>query len=671
MTTRCAFAYSLTDKEPVARSQIDREQDGGDEDVWHCPHGPMADSTYCPFHAPIERKDRATVATALQELMTGDVDAPPELIGAQFSTLDLSGMVIDHGATPVDLRDIDVSGGLRFEYTDIRSPVRLTDASIETDLTLDSATIAGDLTLNDASIGGDLSAEGAEVASVTANRLRLNGDIHLDDIRVDNQFLLRDMALGGSLRVQNGTFDGLLALTAVSFGRSVDFESTTFGGRVDLQASLFEAEVGFRDVTFDRALLLEEAAFNAPVRFDGATFARAVAIPDAMFRDEVSFTGAQFDAGLRLAQSRFDAPVRFDGAVFDGVFTADRASFLESVQFAGVTFDATATFDDTAFAAQVGFTDAVFAADASFDSTLFEDEVDFETAVFRGELTFAPAAADHTEARVFDLQGVELRAGELATPGQDDVIDLTNATLGDITLIGDDDTSLEQFRLVNVRFDRFDFTEKRFRDQLAADGWTLHTTLEDDTTQSLPRRAYRATLGRLLMTAPSAAQTPAADNRDLETTYLRAKNGADDDGYTTGAAEFFINEKVYRRRTYINGTDSTDNRVAAGINYLANIGLAVTTGYGERPFRPVFASLLTIGLYALAYLLLFDPPLLSGAGLWEHALFSGQNFVAFVVGPPPEQSGSLLFRLTTALEAFTGAFFVALFVFSLTRSVDR
>lgn len=497
---RCEFAYSLIDKQPIAPSEPDDE--GADaDDVWHCPHPCLEGSTFCQFHAPVEETDLDSVATAVEELLAGEADAPPELIGARFATLDLSGTVIDHGATPVDLRDIIVEGEVRLEYTDVRSPLRLAEAQIGTDLTLDSATIAGDLELSQSRIDGDFSAEGAEFASVTANRVDLDGDIRLDNIIVDNQFLLRETALSGALRVQNGTFDGLLALTAISFGKAVDFRNTTFGGRVDLQKSEFQAEVVFENVTFDRTLLLDETDFDAPVRFDGATFARAVAIPAARFAAEVSFSGAQFDAGLRLADSQFAAPVRFDGAVFDGAFTADRAAFVDTVQFAGVTFDATATFD--------------------------------------------------------------------------------------------------------------------------------------------------------------------------ETTYLRAKNGADDDGYTTGAAEFFIKEKVYRRRTYLNGTGSPDSWPAAIINYIANIGLAVTTGYGERPFRPVFASLVTVVVYAAVYLLLFNPPLLAEAGVWEHVLFSGQNFVSFIIGPPPEQSGSLLFRLTTALEAFTGAFFVALFVFSLTRSIDR
>lgn len=668
---RCSYAYSLVDKEPLAPSEPS-DEGVDEEEIWQCPHEVVEQSEYCLFHAPVQKKDPDRVATAVEELLAGDVDAPPELIGARFAELNLSGTVLDHGATPVDLRAVTVENDIEFRYTEVRSPVRLADALVGGRLNLDSATFEADLDISRTRIKDSISAEGADFATVSAPEIMTAGEIQLDQVSVSGRFRLSQTSIQGLLSVQNATFDGQLALTEIDFGDVANFRGTTFGDRVNLRRSAFQEECVFRDVRFEQSLTLDETSFGAAVHFDRATFARRVAIPAAMFDAEVRFVGARFDEGLRLAESRFNAPVTFDEAVFDGIFDAEAAVFEDIVQFAGVNFDAPAMFDETVFQAGVAFGDANFAADASFDGTTFATGVGFATATFRGDLYFAPTPIDRADHRVFDLEGVELQSGELVSTGPDVTINLTNATLGDVSLTAaGSDGSLERFRLVNVRFDDFDFSKKEFRDQLAGNGWRLHTTVQDDTSQSMGRRLYEATLGRALMTAPPVAEVPGVTNRDLETTYLRAKNGADEDGYTTGAAEFFIKEKVYRRRTYLDRTGPRSGRLGAVVNYLANLSLAVTTGYGERPFRPVAASFFMVFLYAAVYVLLFDPPLLADANVWEHVLFSGQNFVAFVVGPPPEQSGSLLFRLATALEAFTGAFFVALFVFSLTRSIDR
>jgi len=49
---------------------------------------------------------------------------------------------------------------------------------------------------------------------------------------------------------------------------------------------------------------------------------------------------------------------------------------------------------------------------------------------------------------------------------------------------------------------------------------------------------------------------------------------------------------------------------------------------------------------------------------------SGLLSVTFIVGTPPE-TASLWLRITSATEGFLGAFFIALFVFTLTRTVHR
>ncbi|WP_121302450.1 pentapeptide repeat-containing protein [Haloarcula quadrata] len=156
-----------------------------------------------------------------------------------------------------------------------------------------------------------------------------------------------------------------------------------------------------------------------------------------------------------------------------------------------------------------------------------------------------------------------------------------------------------------------------------------------------------------------------------EVTYLRAKNGANDIADNTAASEFFMSQMGYRRRCQSrrvrDSAASLRERGRALARWGMNAFLFVTTGYGERASYTLAASAVLIVTYAGLYLAI-APDLFDSVG--QYAQLSLGSFIAFFLGGVGEVSNPTVSLLAQS-EAFLGGFFVALYVFALTRSVSR
>lgn len=185
-----------------------------------------------------------------------------------------------------------------------------------------------------------------------------------------------------------------------------------------------------------------------------------------------------------------------------------------------------------------------------------------------------------------------------------------------------------------------------------------------------------AALCRERIGAPRATELTASP-RDVETTYLRAKASADNVGDSLAAARFFEHERRSRRPYYVAqifGADSHRRQLSGVYSWLSNTLLDWTTGFGERPQRVVGWSLITVLSFSAVYWQFYE---MTGATLpaaFRHPLtyliLSMESFITLVHNGSIEiTSPALLF--ITQLEGFIGAFFIGLFVFTLTRSIHR
>ncbi|NLV05448.1 pentapeptide repeat-containing protein [Haloarcula rubripromontorii] len=193
----------------------------------------------------------------------------------------------------------------------------------------------------------------------------------------------------------------------------------------------------------------------------------------------------------------------------------------------------------------------------------------------------------------------------------------------------------------------------------------LDVAAEQASDHALPTAAC-ATAERLATATKGRIEAAAG-----EVTYLRAKNGANDIADNTAASEFFMSQMAYRRRCHSqrvrNSAASLRERGRALARWGMNAFLFVTTGYGERASYTLAASAVLIAAYAGLYLAL-APDLFGSVG--QYAQLSLGSFIAFFLGGVGEVSDPTVSLLAQS-EAFLGGFFVALYVFALTRSVSR
>jgi stage V sporulation protein SpoVS len=107
--------------------------------------------------------------------------------------------------------------------------------------------------------------------------------------------------------------------------------------------------------------------------------------------------------------------------------------------------------------------------------------------------------------------------------------------------------------------------------------------------------------------------------------------------------------------------------------YFRNQIHGLVTGYGEKPLRPVIASSTVIGVFAVLYWLLWtisSTPQPEGyGGVYGPLILSAESFTTLVIGGGSVNQSSI--QLLAYTEGFLGAFLIALFVFTLTRSVHR
>jgi hypothetical protein len=280
--------------------------------------------------------------------------------------------------------------------------------------------------------------------------------------------------------------------------------------------------------------------------------------------------------------------------------------------------------------------------------------------------------------------------------------DLREASVGDLTVEFDGDsgeTAIEHLLLLETRYDGFRFSA--LEGGIDADNARLHTlqgsgvvTRLDDVPSPReridPDRPVLYRLGELYARLPRTGTGYESDDpppTDLEQTYLNAKNGASQVGDEDIAGQFFRREKRYRRRRYwerlcrvAEGTTSSGRTLG---RWFANAVFDRMAVYGESPGRVVFLSAGIVAVFAgLFWLLLEKPPYgnqyIDTGVLPEWLALSLQpltlsieSFVTLVLVGPADERLTPLAHLLGQIEGFLGVFLVALFVFTLTRSVRR
>lgn len=560
--------------------------------------------------------------------------------------------------------------------------------------------------------------------SVGFHRARLDADLDFSGVSVRGDGMFEDLSVGGTMGFSRVRVDGQVQLERSQFrnncwfvrtvvGGGIDFEDATFGSKLHARRAAigggtarfaearFEGEVDFGNAVFAEGADFSNARFFARSKLQPAYFGDGTTFSDAQFRRETHFIESQFDGDVYFRRTSFENGSDFSGARIRGDGWFEDLTAADSVGFSRVVVDGQAQFERSSIDGQVylkfttieeslHFNQSSVGSNGQFERVTVGGRTDFERATFGGGLDFvggefagnvsldgvtvhselclggirvSPSSrvsmagsvlgtlvvsgrVESDETVLIDLSDSRIDGGSLSHPARGTfVYDLENARLGTVRIDDTEDgNALEYFRFDNTSFDGFDFGNHN--SQFSAAGWEIHTCIED---------------------APFEPLSPAA----TENTYLKAKNGAKQVGATKAAAEFFIQQLHYRRkkhsRQFLDAPFRTES-LGSLRRWAGNLVLSFSSGYGERPAYVVALSAATIGVFALLFAaLLPTQPYGSPLG---YLILSSESFVTLLLGGATTVENPWI-RLLAQTEGFLGAFLIALFVFTLTRSIDR
>lgn len=609
--------------------------------------------------------------------------------------------------TPLDLRESTVHGAVDFSRVNVPHAVYLdnTDAS---KLQFDGAVIGGEARFRGAApIESDVSFTEATIrGSVDFRGVHIQGNAEFREVVVEGSALFRQTRVG-RLDFMKAQIEGLAEFSETVFN-SVSFADATVesavwfvhanvGGDARFTKATIEGNALFKEMTVAGEASFDQATFEGIVSFEHTEVDFSMTLENSTFRDDLTLRNVTIHNRLSMRQCVVDTLALAPVLTHPAISVVDvTGSHVKNGTFAQpddsqVFYDlADATLGNVAI--KGGESPAYRYArikNTEFSDFDFEEEreklnsvewklytlVQEEDGVTRnkgGWAAFAAAAEFESALGIaVDLRDLLCDAPNVATKVDDD--ELSVRALPD---------ELDDFPAVGI------IDDDGVRDAVAslASRISTLTTEEYDpteetqaTTERVPYEERTSIDMEFLTTALAEAMSDEAAVRpspsEREATQRNAKTAARDAGVEPYAANFYIWEMRNRRSKYAaealhpDTDDSTVDRLRAAYSWLGNKLLDLTTVYGERTNRVVVVSLGWVGLFAVIYRLL-EAPAPTGSGWEDYLLFSFQSFIAFILGGAP-QTSSFSIQFASAIEGFTGGFFVALFVFALTRSVQR
>jgi uncharacterized protein YjbI with pentapeptide repeats len=416
------------------------------------------------------------------------------------------------------------------------------------------------------------------------------------------------------------------------FKIDADFRGATFHG-IDFEGKIFQGKADFTGSIFKGTATFYKATFQDAADFKGATF-RDANFEGAKFKSTGLFIGTAFkDVDFRKAT--------FQGADFSRATFQGDAIFWEAI-FLDVNFPET-TFKDADFR-EVTFRDANFWGatfrDANFWGAIFQRHVAFGRCIFSGTADFREAifqGADFSDITVKEF--FELNPKSI--PGILDFRGVKFFFSGSIS-VDLENTLFHRAHLQNIIFidcdwpDDYIIYEEKHRN-------------DKDTDLTF---------------------------NQLETIYRDLKQTMQNHGDYTKAGEFYYREMEMRRKGA-----AKKNRIWLEVYRLL-------AGYGEKPGRVIFMAALVI--FIAAVLFAFGG-IVIGEFTPEERIINYDLTFSIPGGPAIRDFGQCLYysfvtfttlgygdihpvgysKIIACAEAFTGAFFIALFVVVFVRKMAR
>lgn len=443
-----------------------------------------------------------------------------------------------------------------------------------------------------------------------------NHPIDLRCARIDSKLDISELYTGQKFIIDLSVIDDLRGMDATILN-DISVQGSVICGSVNISTSQIKGNCNFSHTEFRKKI-------------------RAGKI---LVENNIDFSNVDIKEGASFRHSEFRGDAKFNQGIFDGGVSFRGMECHSDLDFAGAVFRATTEQEVTSFK------DAIFGGKSTFSGTEFNNDADFIGSEVNGRIEFNRSTFNEQEDRpaIIDLSDAKLNSGQIIFPGEKaPLYILTEATIGDIKL-GTHDHNLSIFDRLHINmtdFDGFDFT--KYREELEPN-WNLHNfegynveiePVPNITVQNSSMNYERqgegvvsgATEGVLAGDASFGPDLTISDievesygrealfidnpsHSDLETIYLKARNGARKIGDQESASEFSIRQMRERRARYLdrlkNNKDSDNNDICDNIRLqykrIANWLLDKTTIYGEHPLRVGWISLLAIVVFTFLY----------------------------------------------------------------------
>ncbi len=580
---------------------------------------------------------------------------------------------------PIDFSHLFVNGTTTFDDATFESAATFANAELNRPLRAENIDAKGDLEFRTANV------HSCHLVDIDTAKLSIEQTDFADKLTIEDSNIKRLDCTGASI-----LGDVTIAGTVVD-GRFLS-EDASFGGRVEFEEVQIRSDANF-----------SEAEFLGRVTIDKGRY-KLLDIERATFHDQFRVHNRVWLNRLAASRTHFEGDILFDEILCSDTITLDDAIFRGTVEIDDVRIVTAATAEGAYFGGRVVITESSFGAGLSLRNSVFD-----------ARLRITSLTASDAGVVAVDLAHAKIESGDLCKSSSGEyTYDFTHATLGDVRL-DTDSTTFGDARIHQTTFDTFNFSS--YRNELEKHCWNLHDkSFDSDVPLANPdcphdwlgwrilyyvftplfvtvhtlaagRRIannessgdvdYEGSSELSLFTENSdptisevesvAGPITIRDVEEIQTTYLKVKNGANREGATKIASEFFLREMHYRQVVHALKFYAGPRRGTNFLRWAENGVLRTTAGYGERVKRVIGSAGATIVLFALLFYIMRPPEVRS---FGDALTISSGSFVTLIFSDTPQLSSQVL-QLAATIEGFFGGLFIALLVFTLTRSIHR
>jgi uncharacterized protein YjbI with pentapeptide repeats len=149
--------------------------------------------------------------------------------------------------------------------------------------------------------------------------------------------------------------------------------------------------------------------------------------------------------------------------------------------------------------------------------------------------------------------------------------------------------------------------------------------------------------------------------------YLNLKNYFRGEGLYEISGDYYFREKLMERKM-----NYSSKKLFNKLLWLKSLAYSALCGYGEKPYRVILSSLVIIFMFGLIYWMFsgLESGTNNGINWYDNFYFSVVTFTTLGFGDI-HPIDSIFIKFCTMLEAFTGAFMIALFVLTFGRRMLR